>query len=186
MVTPRAIRIPRGPSDHLRDTRRPVKARPASPPLLPGLRRPNRAGTQRAVRLMLLYLVVLTLLYLGFVLYDRNAPGGMSPGAQGGLVAFSVVALVVAVVGALLSITPAPRAVEQSSTSLAVVGRWGRRTEWAPLDEVTVRKVRSYPAGLLSGEPVDSVEVSSPGRTTRSYLVEAGLLSETTGRVTVR
>jgi hypothetical protein len=179
MTAPRAIRIPRGPTDRPRTLRATADERPAASPVSPGARRPNRAGTQRAVRLALLFLILLALLYVGFVLYDRTAPGGTSPGAQAELIDFSGVAAVLAAAGALLSLTPAPRAVERSSTSLVVVGRWGRRTEWAPLDEVTVRRVRQYPAGLLSDEPVDSVEVSSRGRRTRSYLVEAGLLPET-------
>jgi hypothetical protein len=186
MITPRAIRIPRSPSDYPKTVRGRANERPSPLPVSPGPRHPNRAGTQRATRLTLLYLVVLALLYSGFVLYDRSAPGGTSPGAQGGLIDFSAVALVLAVVGALLSLAPAPRAVERSSTSLVVVSRWGRRTEWAPLDEVTVRRVRQYPAGLLSDAPVDSVEVSGRGRRTRSYLVEAGLLPETTSRATRR
>jgi hypothetical protein len=178
MITPRAIRLPRAPTEFPRTPRPRPNERAAAPPAATGLRRPNRAGTQRAVRLTLVYLIVLALLYLGFVLYDRTAPGGTSPGAQAGLIDFSGVAVVLAAVGALLVLSPAPRSVERSSTSLVVVGRWGRRTEWAPVDEVIVRTVRRYPAGLLSDEPVDSVEVSSRGRRARSYLIEAGLLSE--------
>jgi hypothetical protein len=132
------------------------------------------------MRTTLLFLVVLALLYGAFVLYDRSAPGGTSPGAQGELATFSGIALLIAVVGALLSLGPAPRAVEWTSGSLVVVGRWGRRTEWAPIDEVTVRSVRTYPAGFLSSAPVDSVEVSIRGRRLRSYLVESGLLPERT------
>ena len=135
---------------------------------------------------MLFYIIVLALLYFAFVLYDRSAPGGTSSGAEGGLVDFSIVALVLAVVGAFLSLAPAPRAVERSSTSLIVVDRWGRRTEWTPLDEVRVRTVRRYPAGLLSDAPVESVEVSGPGRRPRSYLVEEGLIPESTARGTGR
>jgi len=186
MITPRAIRIPRGPPPYPATPRRSADVPPPAPPVPSGLRSPNRAGTQRAVRLMLLYLVVLALLYLAFVLYDRSAPGGTSPGAQGGLIDFSVVALVLAAVGALLCLAPAPRAVERSSTSLIVVDRWGRRIEWTPLYEITVRTVRRYSVGLLSDAPVESVEVSGPGRRPRSYLVEAGLIPESKRGVAAR
>jgi hypothetical protein len=186
MGTPRAVRIPRTSADSARVVRRPRATRallssvPSAPP------RPNRGGTQRAVRLTMLYLAVLALLYVGFVLYDRAAPGGTSPGAEGALFEFSGVALLLAVGGALLALAPAPRAVEWSSTSMVVVDRWGRRTEWSPIDEVTVRPVRKYPAGLLSDAPVESVEVSGAGRRPRNYLVESGLLPERTARGALR
>lgn len=186
MSTSRAIRIPRGPSA---DRGAPPLATAEGPPTSPvslGFAQPNRAGTQRAVRLTLFYLVVLALLYLGFVLWDRSAPGGSSPGAEGGLIDFSAVALVLAGVGVFLSLAPAPRAVERLPTSLVVVDRWGRRVEWTPLDEVTFRTLRHHPAGLLSDAPVDSVQVSHRGGRTRTYLVEAGLLPESGGRGTGR
>lgn len=139
----------------------------------------NRAGTQRVVRVTLLYLFVLAVIYGGFVLYDQGAPGGTSPGTQTALVEFGVVALVMGLAGALLTLSPAPRAVEVSADRIVVVGRWGRTAEWTPLSQVTIRVVRRYPAGLLSEEGVDSVEVIAARRRVRSYLIETGLLPET-------
>lgn len=126
----------------------------------------------------MLYLSFLAVLYVAFVLYDRTTSAGSSPGAEGELLEFTGVALLLAAVGAFLALAPAPRAVEWYSTSFVVVGRWGRRTEWSPIDEITVRPVRRYPAGLLSDAPVESVEVSGPGRRPRNYLVESGLIPE--------
>jgi hypothetical protein len=138
------------------------------------------------VRLTTLYLSVLAILYVGFVLYDRTTPGGTRPGAETSLLEFTGFALFLAAVGVFLALAPAPRAVEWSPTSLVVVSRWGRRTEWTPINEVTVRPIRRYPAGFLSDAPVESVEVSSPGRRPRNYLVESGLLPETPARAAPR
>jgi hypothetical protein len=130
------------------------------------------------VRVTLLYVLVLLAVYLGFVLYDQGAPGGTSPGTQTALVEFGGVALVVGLAGALLTLSPAPRAVGVAADRIVVVGRWGRKAEWTPLSQVTIRVVRRYPAGLLSHQGVDSVEVIAARRRVRSYLIETGLLPE--------
>jgi hypothetical protein len=186
MGAPRAVRIPRTSADSARVVRPPRDAGPTRPTVSSAPPRRNRGGTQRAVRLTVLYLAVLAALYVAFVLYDRTTPGGSSPGAEGGLLEFTGVALLLGIGGALLALAPAPRAVEWSSTSFVVVGRWGRRTEWTPIDEITVRPLRRFPAGLLSDTPVESVEVSGPGRRPRNYLVESGLLPERTARAAPR
>jgi hypothetical protein len=138
------------------------------------------------VRLTVLYLAVLAVLYAAFVLYDRTSPGGTRPGEETSLLEFTGVALFLAAAGALLALAPAPKAVAWSPTSLVVVSRWGRRTEWKPIHEVTVRPLRRYPAGILSDAPVESVEVSCPGQRARNYLVESGLLPETRARAAPR
>lgn len=155
--------------------------RPESEP--PGTKetRKNRAGTQRVVRITVLYLVLLVIIYVAFVAYAREAPGGTSPGSQRALLEFGGVALLLGVVGAVLTVSPAPRAAGAGSERVVVLDRWGRRREWSPLSQVRIRLVRRYPAGFLSDEPVDSVEVSLEGVRPRSYLVEAGLLPELPG-----
>jgi len=148
-------------------------------------RRSNLAGTQRVVRLSAVYLIVLAALYTAFSLYSRSSPAGSTAGAQAALLEFGLVALALAVAGTLLTLTPAPRAIEAIPEGFVVVGRWGQRTEWSPLDQVIVRLVRRYPPGLLSEEAVDSVEVSGGRVRRRSYLVQEGLLPETPlGRTT--
>jgi hypothetical protein len=190
MGTPRVVRIPRPSADSARVVRQPRAAGAPLPSVGPSVPseppRANRSGTQRAVRLTLLYLAVLAILYVAFVLYDRTSPGGTSPGAETSLLEFSGVAALLAAGGAILALGPAPRAVEWSPTSFVVIGRWGQRTEWAPIDEVTVRPIRRYPAGLLSDAPVESVEVSGLGRRPRNYLVESGLLPVRTARAVPR
>ena len=177
MNEPRAVRIPRprtssgGPEEH---ARAPVRRTEVAVSEL----RPNRAGTQRVVRLTCVYLIVLTVLYTGFALYARSSPGGASSGAHTALIEITILAVILALVGAILTLTPAPRAVGELPDGFVVVGRWGRRTEWTPLREVTVRRIRRYSAGFLSGEEVDSVEVFGARQRRRSYLIEAGLLPE--------
>ena len=179
MSEPRAVRIPRS---------RPGASAPQDHPL-PRVRakgapvtdlKPNRAGTQRVVRLTVVFLVVLTGLYAGFAIYARSSPGGASPGAQSALVEITILAMGLALAGTILTLNPAPRAVGALPDGFVVVGRWGRRTEWTPLDAVTIHRIRRYPAGFLSGDEVDSVEVFGGRRRRRSYLIEAGLLPEHT------
>ncbi len=137
--------------------------------------RPNSAGSQRALRLTLLYLLALGALYLVFALYEETMPYGSGTGAGNGLLLFSGLAAVLAVVGPYVTLSPAPRRIEIRSSSVVVVGRWGGRTEWAPWSEVSQRIVRRYPAGFLSGEPVQSIEITISGRSPRTYLVGTDL-----------
>jgi hypothetical protein len=178
MSTPRAVRIPRATKESpFATVRMPVPSTHPTTSLAERVRA-NRAGTQRAVRLTLLYLVVLAILYVAFVAYGRTVPGGTSSGMGYALTEFGLLALVLGVVGGALTLSPAPRAVERFPDGFVVVGRWGRRTAWTPLPKVSVRLVRRYPAGFLSKETVDLVEVSASGKRPRGYLVESGLLSE--------
>ena len=143
--------------------------------------RANRAGTQRAVRLALVYLAAVAALYLGTLLFDASRPDRMTPGVTSDLTVFGAVALLLGVAGALLSLGPAPRSVELRPGSIVVVERWGRRRVWSPRDSAQVRVLRRYPAGLLASEPVESVELALAGRR-RHYLVSAGLVGEPRAR----
>ncbi|MGD0249713.1 MAG: hypothetical protein ABSB97_02325 [Thermoplasmata archaeon] len=145
----------------------------------PAERRPNSGGTQRVVRLTLGYLVALTTLFVVFATVGRTAPGGTSPGAENALIIFAGIAVLVGALGAVLSLDPAPRAIEISVTGVVVVSRWGRRTAWPPLGETTVRVIRRYRAGPLSRIPLESVEVWASGHRPKVYLLEEGLLTPT-------
>ncbi len=175
MSAPRAVRIPRAPPSSTLTTA--PDAVPAPPVAAASQRRPNRAGTQRVVRLTAIFLILLVALYVGFELYARTGPAAHGSAATDEFVEFTTVAFTLAVVGALLTLSPAPRAVEVSDDRLVIIGRWGRRTEWSPRPKVVVHRVRRYPAGFFSEADVDSIEVSVPGKR-RSYLVETGLLPE--------
>ena len=173
MASPRVVRIPRATG-----ARAPSSAGALSPDGADGEaeRRPNVGGSQRAVRIALLYLLGLTGVYLAFVLYARSAPGGMTPGAGSALLLFSAAAAGFGAAGAILALHPAPRAVEISPSQIVVLGRWGGRRRWPRSRELHVRVVRRFPPWGLSAVAVELVEVSTPGRPARSYLVEEGLL----------
>ena len=192
MSAPRAVRIPRvrpapGASEMARsatDTASGVRPSAREGPHPDqgdrSVVRPNAAGSMRALRLTLLYLLALGVLYLVFALYEATMPYSSGTGAENGLLLFSGLATVLAVVGPYVTLSPAPRRIEIRSSSVVVVGRWGGRTEWAPWSEVSLRVVRRYPAGLLSRDPVESIEVAIPGRTPRTYLVGTELFPGTT------
>jgi hypothetical protein len=145
----------------------------------PPERRENVGGSQRVIRLTVLFLVTLVILYSGFILYDRTAPGGTAPAASNGELLFTGIFVLFAVVGALYTLTPAPRAIVVGSDRVMVVGRWGRRRALPALDLLQVSVVRRYPAGFLANTPVELIELSGEDVPRRSYLVEAGLLAGT-------
>ena len=138
-------------------------------------RRRNLAGFQRALRLALIYLVGLALIFVLFVGYAQTASVTRGTGAGTDLMVFGIAARPLAIVGMLIALHPAPRAIEVTGTAFVVVGRWGRRTEWAPRAELRLRVVRRFAAGFLSSEPVESIELAVPGRPARTYLVTQGL-----------
>jgi hypothetical protein len=174
--SPRPVRIPRPTTPPPSADRATGRSSPRGAP--PPNYHPNRAGTQRTVRLTLTYLAMLVAIYAAFVLYARTGPSAADPGITLVLLELTGFAAVLAIVGAVLTLTPAPRGVIAEPDAYVVVGRWGGRVSWGPLTEVTVRQVRRYPAGLFSSAAVDSVEVSQQGRRRRSYLVEEGLLPD--------
>ncbi len=175
----RAVRIPRaaareGPG---------VRPTAAPGPIAPGdsapvNRRPNRAGTRRAVRLSSLFVLGVAALFTAFALYARTVPGGDSPGALQALEIFAAFAVAIAVGGAVLALASAPRAVEFRPRGTVVIGRFGRRRVFPGVSELTVRLVRRYPSGFLSEGAVDAVEVVG-GRARGTYLLEEGILEIT-------
>lgn len=140
-------------------------------------RRANVGGSQRVVRVAALYVAVLAALYTAFVLYDRTAPGGTAPPETNGLLLFTALFVAFALVGALYTLTPAPRALEVGADRVTVVGRWGRRRSLPPLDLLSLRVVRRYPAGWLADTPVELVELWGADLPLRSYLVSADLFA---------
>jgi hypothetical protein len=138
----------------------------------------NRAGSQRAFRLASIYLASLTLLYVAFVLLDREGPGGTGPTAETGLLYFTLFAAAIAVGGVLIAVGPAPRAVEVSAAAVVVEEWWGRRRSFPPLGELRVDVVRRFPASFLSSGPVESVEVGDGHGKRRTYQLEEGLIPE--------
>lgn len=177
MATSRPVRIPRtvpiveGPPEVARvaDVPSPASQWASTE------RRSNVAGSQRATRVTLVYLVVLVALYAAFLVYDRTAPGGTASPATNGIFVFTGIFIAFALVGAVLTLHPAPRAVEVAADHVTVIGRWGRRQVLPPLGSLSTRVVRRYPTGFLSNAPVEQVEVWGRGAPLRTYLAEEGL-----------
>ncbi len=177
MATPRAVRIPR-PRSPSPSVRVPAEATEGVVPAeATPERRLNGAGSQRALRLAALYVLVLAALYVGFLLYDRNAPGGTSPAAGNGVLLFTGMFVAFALVGALYTVHPAPRAVEVYADHATVVGRWGRRQRLPRLGLLSVSVVRRYPAGWLASGPVELLELWGEDVPNRSYLVAPELFA---------
>ena len=143
-------------------------------------RRKNVGGSQRVLRVMVFYLVVLVALYVGFLLYDRTAPGGGASPESNGVLLFTGLFVAFAAGGAIFTVHPAPRAVEVAADRVTVVGRWGVRRVLPPLDSLSTRVVRRYPSGWLSDTPVEQVELWGSDVPLRTYLVEDGLFREAT------
>lgn len=181
MSASRPVRIPRTNESSSGRVIRAIRTGPRPSVPEPEIR-PNRAGLQRTNRLTLLFLVAVAVLYAGFSLFARTRPGGTGPGTTDLVLEFGLVALAVGAVGAILTLASAPRRVLAEPDAFTVVGRFGGRTEWRPLARVNVQRLRRYPSGLLSGEEVDSVAVSGPDHWRRTYLIQSGLLPESTAK----
>jgi len=162
MATSRPVRIARTP---LTD----------DAPRAPTDLRVNVAGSQRVVRVTLVYLIVLVALFAAFLLYDRSVPGGTSSPTGNGVSVFAGIFILFAVVGTVLTLHPAPRAVEVSAEHVTVFGRWGGRRILPPLDALSTRVVRRYPSGFLSDAAVEQVELWGRDAPLRTYLVEDGI-----------
>jgi len=178
VATSRPVRIPRSRAPRASGAAPTDAASEPAPRVVPSVaRRANVAGTQRAIRLSALFVGVLGALYAAFALYARDAPGGAASPATNGLLLFTVIFVLFAVVGAVYSLSPAPRSIEVANDRVTVVGRWGRRTNLPPLDRLWVSVARSYRAGFFSNADVKLVEVWADDTPRRSYLVDAELFS---------
>jgi len=169
--SPRAVRIPR--------SRTAPRSASGSGALVD--HRPNGAGTQRAFRFALLYLFVLLILDLVLVTLDLTSSEASSPGLQGDLHLFLAIAVLLAVGSVVFALSPAPRFVDLRPTEVVVVGRWGTRVTFPPVDRLDSRLLRHYPAGWLSSHPVDLVSVADAVGRRHTYQIESGLLAPMSG-----
>ena len=182
MATPRAIRIPRTGATTASVSEFPgptvsVPAPAAERPVKPDLRR-NQAASERARRLLVIYLGTLAALYVGFVLLDRSSPGGTSAAAETGMLYFSAIAALLAAGGIWVAVVPVPRAIEVYPDSVVIVESWGKRRRFPPVGEIRVTLVRRYPRTFLSSRAVEAVEIVDDDGHRRSYHLEEGLLPE--------
>ena len=159
----------------------PDAASPGTPPADRGkpVRRPNQAATERAHRLALIYLGALVVLYAGFVVLDRSAPGGTSATAETGLLYFTVFAAVLAVGGLWVALAPAPRAIEVRADAVVVIEAWGRKREFPSMGELRPTVVRRYARSFLSSRAVETLEITDRTGHRRTYQFEEGLIPVT-------
>lgn len=169
---PRAIRIAR-PAPALA----PPDLPPRGPPATPTTYARNGAGIERARRLAILYVVALAALYLAFAEVTRSTSGAAGAGARDDLTLFGLVAIALALGGALVSLASAPRGIETVPGGLVVHGAFGGRRRFPDTGTLSIRVIRQFPSGLLSTAPVVGVEFSA-GRLRRTYVLERGLVAE--------
>jgi hypothetical protein len=158
---PRAVRI--------------VRPRPAEPGSVEEELRPNRAGTQRAVRTATLFSIAVLALTAVLSAIDLASPEGSHPAVRQGLELFLGLAVLLLVGSALFALGPAPRALLVRADRVVVIGRWGRRRVLGSAADLAPRVLRHFPEGFLSNRPVDMVEVSDLRGRRRVYQVESGL-----------
>ena len=160
MAAPRPVRIPRAGS------------RPAAADDF----RANSAGETRAIRLFVLFLVLLGAIFLTFVALAIASP---SPGVRSNLdgwAALSIVALALVVGGWVITLGRTPRAVARRDSEVVVRERLGRLRHFALDDVGRARVAYRNPASFLGPEPTEVVEIVSREGGRRTYLLGEDLL----------
>jgi len=161
MGAPRAVRIARAPA--------------GSAPLAFV---PNTAGQARASNLFLGYLVLLLVIFLVFIGLAYTSP---SPGPRSDTSAWAVLALLgigLAIGGWTITLGRAPRGAVVRGEEIAVRERLGRVRRFPVGDAAHLRVVHHYPAGFLSPEATEMVELVAADRSRRTYLVGSGYFDE--------
>jgi len=143
--------------------------------------RPNQAGTQRAFRFAILYVLALVVLDVVLVGLDLSSAEAGRPGVVSGLQLFIGIAILLAIGSVIFALSPAPRYVDVRTDGVVVVGRWGQRTWFAPVERLDPKVLRHYPSGVLSSSSVDMVQVVDRTGRRRTYQVETGLFEVSSG-----
>jgi hypothetical protein len=166
----RAVRIPRERELPMGSIDRPAPTMDR-PPAAPSTRRfTNGAGSARAFRTFLLFLVALAMIYAVFMGYAvSSSVAGTNSAVEGVLTASVAVALLV---GWWVTLGQAPTLAWVEDGELVVLGRLGRIRRF-PIDTLRVHVMRSNGVGFLGPDPTEFVEVSLPGGLRRTYLVGA-------------
>lgn len=181
----RPVRVARKPGpDASRPVRRVARAPPPPPPAEPPRtgpsdegpeRRANRAATQRAFRLTLLYVVGIAAVYGVLAVFARAGPAGTSAATATDLTEIGLVAVALAGVGTVVALGSAPRAVEVGEEETIIVGRFGRRYRFPGRARLRATVLQRFPAGPLTPAAVASVEIVG-GSSRRSFLIDEQLL----------
>jgi hypothetical protein len=128
----------------------------------------NDAGSSRALRTFLLFVVLLAVIYGVFMdLAVTSVANGTNYAVE---VVLTVSVGVALVIGWFVTLGQTPSAAWVENGQLVVIGRIGRARRY-PTDTVRIHVLRSNGAGLFGPEPTEFVEVSLPGGTRRTYLV---------------
>jgi hypothetical protein len=164
----RAVRIRRdGDGSSIANESAPSPA-PTLSAATPGRRYPNSAGSARAFRTFLLFVVALAVIYGVFMDFAVTSVVSGTNYAVEAVLTLSVgVALVV---GWFVTLGQAPSQAWVERGQLMVRGRTGT-TRRFPTDTMRIHVLRSNGIGLFGPEPTEFVEVSVPGGARRTYLV---------------
>ena len=163
----RAVRIRRD-NDAPSGGETPARTGNPSAGAVSGPRVQNSAGSSRAFRMFLFFLVGLAVIYglfMGFAV--TSAAPGTNDAIEGVLTASVAVALVV---GWWVTLGQAPTAAYIDGHHLVVRDRIGRSRRF-PVDGLRVSLLRSNASGFLGPEPTEFVEVSVPRGPHHTYLV---------------
>ena len=166
----RAVRIPReGDGSSIAvESAAALTESAARPPPSPRFR--NSAGSSRAFRTLILFLVGLAVIYGLFMgVAVRTSMGGSNDLVEAILTAATAVSLVV---GWVVTLGQAPAAAWVEHGQLVVQERMGRPRRF-PVPGVQIRVVRTNGVGPLGPEPTEFVELSVPRGARRTYLVGA-------------
>ena len=166
----RAVRIPRQ-GDGASIAVEPAAESPsAAAPVATRRRMPNSAGSSRAFRTFLIFLIGLAAIYGIFLgVAVRSSSASTSTPVEEVLTVAVVVALAV---GWIVTLGQAPTAAWVDDEKLVVRERmgWTRRF---PIATVRFHVLRTNGVGLFGPEPTEFVEVSTPRGAGRTYLVGA-------------
>jgi hypothetical protein len=163
----RAVRIRRDTDGSLA-VESPVKVPVAVAATGVGRRFTNTAGSSRALRTFLFFLVALAVIYAIFMSFAvQSAVSGANSTVEAILTASVAVALGI---GWWVTLGQAPTTAYVQGDKLVVHERTGRARRF-PMDGLRVTMLRTNGRGFLGPEPTEFVELSVPGGPHHTYLV---------------
>ncbi len=134
----------------------------------------NDAGTARAFRMFGLFALTLVVILGVFVVEAATSP---SPGVSDSAEVYGLLAgftILLAVVGASITVLRAPRGAAFGSGSVLVTERFGRRRRWPAPPQLRTHVLQRYSGGLLMGAPTELIELSDGEGHRTNYLVGRG------------
>ncbi len=171
-TTPRAVRIPRLPGP----TKTGPSGSTSPTTLLPSEYERNTGGSARGLRLFLLFSIGNTLLYAIFLeLTLLSAAPGVRTNSVA-LVLLTVFWLAFVIWNRFLTIGRAPRGIRRTPREFEVTDRYGRRQTFHRSPESPPTVLRRYPSSWLNSMPVELIRLRTPSGRHRVYLISEGLV----------